>query len=160
MPLLSKIIETDVRLEGRNRTWNIDAFHAENDDMVGTKGRQWFDSCWLPGATSATSERRDSLDSVQHYSYKSYDYRSEIVKGTDHNYLMDPAFGASELWLQRVRAAFPRPLEVRQPMPNGTLLNADELSMTRLYSNSMERRPRRNLSTTGGDVHCMAFWER
>jgi len=101
-----------VRLDEHNRTWNIDAFHAGDDDMVGERGREWFDSCWLPGRTSTSSTRSNFSDVVQHYSHGSYEYRSEIVKGADHNYLMDPAFGASELWLQRVRDACPRPVEV------------------------------------------------
>lgn len=31
---------------------------------------------------------------------------------------MDPAFGASEIWLQRVRDAFPTPVEVRSARKN------------------------------------------
>ncbi|KAF1968838.1 hypothetical protein BU23DRAFT_367960, partial [Bimuria novae-zelandiae CBS 107.79] len=42
VPLLSKIINE----EDPGRTWMIDAFHAQNDNMVGEKGREWFDSCW------------------------------------------------------------------------------------------------------------------
>ncbi|KAF2819063.1 hypothetical protein CC86DRAFT_398971 [Ophiobolus disseminans] len=112
--LLSKIIETDTRLDGHNKTWIVDTFHAEQDDVVGEKGRQWFDNCWLPGRSSTCSARSNSSDIVQHYSHKTYEYRSEIVRGTDHNYLMDPASGASELWLQRVRDACPRPVKVLQ----------------------------------------------
>jgi pimeloyl-ACP methyl ester carboxylesterase len=113
VPLLSKIIEEDVRLDNHTRKWVIDAFHAETDDMVGKKGRQWFDNCWVLGQTSTSGALSNSRDPVQQDSYRSYEYRSTVVKGTDHNYLMDPAFGASELWLQRVRDACPRPVEVQ-----------------------------------------------
>tara|TARA_R110002003_G_scaffold290_6_gene18570 strand:+ start:6127 stop:7035 length:909 start_codon:yes stop_codon:yes gene_type:complete len=112
VPLLSKVIEQDARLDGHNRTWVIDAFHAESDNMVGDRGRQWFDNCWLPGRPSTSSGGRDSFDTVPPSSHESYEYRSKIVEGTDHNFLMDPAFGASELWLRRVRDAFPLPKEV------------------------------------------------
>jgi hypothetical protein len=112
VPLLSRIISEDSRMNGHNRTWTVDTFHAENDDMVGVKGRQWFDNCWLPGRSSTSSSRRDSPDVVQQSTYGSYEYRSEVVKGADHNYLMDPVFGASDVWFKRVRDAIPRPAEV------------------------------------------------
>ena len=54
-----------------DRTWAIDCFHAEHDQMVGDKGRDWFDSIWAP-------------------SQGGYLYQSEQVKGTEHNFLMDP----------------------------------------------------------------------
>jgi hypothetical protein len=112
VPILSKIIEEDDRLAGHHRTLAIDAFHAEHDHMVGERGRQWFDNCWLPGRSSTSSARSNSNDPVQQYSHQSYDYRSEVVKGTDHDYIVDPAFGVSEAWLQRVRDSIPRPIEV------------------------------------------------
>jgi hypothetical protein len=112
VPLLSKLIEGDVRLDNHNRTWVIDAFHAEFDDSVGEKGRQWFDDCWTHGQSSTSDARSESSYPVREYLNESYQYRSEVVKGTEHNYLMDPAFGASELWLQRVRDACPRPVKV------------------------------------------------
>jgi hypothetical protein len=112
VPLLSRIIEEDVRLDNYNRIWVFDAFHAEFDDMVGEKGRQWFDDCWIRGRSSTSSAQSSSSYPVHNYLNESYQYRGEVVKGTEHNYLMDPAFGASELWLRRVRDACPRPLKV------------------------------------------------
>jgi hypothetical protein len=84
--LLSKVISEDDRLTGSNRTWAIDCFHAENDQMVGEKGKQWFNDIWV--------------------SSQSYEYQSCDVKGTEHNFLLDPAFGASEIWLRRVSEAW------------------------------------------------------
>jgi hypothetical protein len=84
--LLSKVIREDDRLIGSNRNWTVDCFHAAVDDMIGEKGRQWFDDCWVESP--------------------SYNYRTEIVKDTDHDFLMDPAFGASEIWLKRVSEAW------------------------------------------------------
>jgi hypothetical protein len=80
--LLSRLISEDDRLTGSNRVWAIDCFHGEHDQLVGDKGRDWFNTIWAPS--------------------QSYEYRSVITKGTEHNFLMDPAFGASEQWLQRV----------------------------------------------------------
>jgi hypothetical protein len=112
VPLISKIIEEDDRLNHHTRTFSIDAFHAASDHMVGEKGRRWFDDCWTLGRSSTSSTRSNLSMPVQQYSHKSYEYRSEVVKGTNHDFLVDPAFGASELWLQRVRDAVPRPVEV------------------------------------------------
>jgi hypothetical protein len=84
--LLPKIISEDNRLQGSNRTWAIDCFHAENDQMVGEKGKQWFNDIWVP--------------------HQSYEYRCCDVEGTEHNFLLDPAFGASEMWLRRVSEAW------------------------------------------------------
>jgi hypothetical protein len=108
VPLLSKILEEDDRLALHNRTLTIDTFHSESDHMVGEKGRQWFDECWLPGRSSTSSARSNSFEAVKQFTHRSYDYQSEAVKGADHDLLMDPAFGASEKWLQRVRGAVPR----------------------------------------------------
>jgi hypothetical protein len=112
VPLLSKIIEEDSRLDGHNRTLTVDAFHAASDHMVGEKGQRWWNACWIPGGSSTSSGRSNSSESLRQYSHQSYDYRSEVVKGSDHDFLLDPAFGASEVWLQRVRDAVPRPDEV------------------------------------------------
>lgn len=115
VPLLSKIIDKHESTDGESRKWVIDAFHAENDEMVGEKGRLWFDECWVPTQNSSASTRsiktiedgvaKEESDSV-------FEYRSAVVAGSEHNYLIDPAYGASEAWLQRVRAAFPLPEEV------------------------------------------------
>ncbi|PVI01523.1 hypothetical protein DM02DRAFT_671197 [Periconia macrospinosa] len=85
-PLLSQIIHDEEGRSGeRGRKWVIDAFHAESDHMVGDKGRVWFDKCWVG---------------------EGYEYRSQVVKGGDHDFLMDPVFGATSVWLERVREAF------------------------------------------------------
>lgn len=99
VPLFSKVIDGNVETEALSREWVIDAFHAENDNMIGEKGRNWFDNCWLPASNSGRNS-------------KSFEYRSAVVKKTDHNFLMDPAHGASEKWLQRVKASFLPPVEV------------------------------------------------
>jgi hypothetical protein len=112
VPLLSKIIKEDGRLDGHTRMLTIDAFHAASDIMVGEKGQRWWDACWLPGRSSTSSARSNPPELVQQYSHQSYEYRSEVVRGTDHDFLVDPAFGASAAWLQRVRDAIPRPVEV------------------------------------------------
>ncbi|KAF2852937.1 hypothetical protein T440DRAFT_497430 [Plenodomus tracheiphilus IPT5] len=107
VPLLSKIISEDDRLIGSSRICVIDTFHAEEDNMVGERGKQWFDECWslTPGAKFSVRHAAAPVASAQ--SPKSYTYRSMTVPGTEHNLLMDPSFGASELWLQRVRESFP-----------------------------------------------------
>jgi hypothetical protein len=109
VPLLSKIIDEDERLVSDSKRWVIDTFHAEQDEMVGEKGREWFDGCWLQGRSPGSS---NSSRIFQQCLRRNYEYRSEIVRDTDHNFLMDPAFGASELWLQRVRDACPSTVEV------------------------------------------------
>ncbi|CAN9141428.1 unnamed protein product [Alternaria alternata] len=80
--LLSKTIAEDDRLAGSNRVWSIDCFHGEHDQLVGDKGRDWFNAIWTPS--------------------QSYQYRPLVIEGTEHDFLMDPTFGASEQWLQRV----------------------------------------------------------
>jgi hypothetical protein len=94
--LLSKILGEDDRLTNHNRTLTIDTFHAESDHMVGERGRQWFGDCWLPGQSSTSGARSNSFEPVQTYSHRTYEYRSEVVKGTDHDHLLEPMFGASE----------------------------------------------------------------
>lgn len=105
VPFFSKLVDGDVRVP-HDRSWAIDTFHAEHDEMIGRKGAEWFDSCWVPGRTSYCSIDSlctgDSHDCV----IRPYEYRSEIVEGSEHNYLMDPCLGASELWLMRVRDSF------------------------------------------------------
>lgn len=76
------------------RAWLINTFHAESDNMVGNKGQVWFDDCWN-GDESTTSPAQYVLD-----------YSSQVVKGSDHDFLLDPIFGASEVWLKRVSEAF------------------------------------------------------
>ncbi|KAF1828788.1 hypothetical protein BDW02DRAFT_643257 [Decorospora gaudefroyi] len=87
--LLSRIISEDNRLTGSNRTWAFDCFHAEHDQMVGEKGKKWFNDVWV--------------------SSPSYEYHSQDVEGTEHNLLMDPKFGASETWLRRVSESWQTP---------------------------------------------------
>lgn len=70
------------------RAWRIDAFHAQTDSMVGTKGRAWFDACWAGEGEGL------------------YTYCRQIVAGADHDFILDPGFGASATWLGRVGGAF------------------------------------------------------
>ena len=75
------------------QSWIIDAFHAESDGMVGAKGQAWFDRCWQGDHTGADDEGAVS-------------YRSQNVKDSDHDFILDPVFGASEHWLKRVAGSF------------------------------------------------------
>ncbi|KAH7400780.1 hypothetical protein DE146DRAFT_611778 [Phaeosphaeria sp. MPI-PUGE-AT-0046c] len=111
VPLLSKILEEEDRMHN-HATLRIDAFHAEHDNMVGQKGGQWFDDCWKK--------------------HPSYHYSSEVVRGTDHDYILDvdPAIGASEKWLRRVRDAVPRPVANVE----GTSLLTNEALSRRTHS--------------------------
>ncbi|KAF2628336.1 hypothetical protein BU25DRAFT_390906 [Macroventuria anomochaeta] len=76
------------------RVWMVDAFHAETDSMVGEKGRVWFDACWMRDE-AATSNSQDV-----------FEYNSQVMKGSDHDFILDPVFGASEAWLKRVSESF------------------------------------------------------
>ncbi|KAL6711222.1 hypothetical protein ACN47E_005753 [Coniothyrium glycines] len=113
--LLSTMIESDSRLDGHSRTWVIDAFHAESDDMVGEKGKQWFDDCWMSNRASESGVESSIAGPSEPSAHAPYFYRSSTVEDGDHNFLMDPAFGASEIWLQRVREAVPESGEIRSP---------------------------------------------
>lgn len=97
--LLKRLINEDERLSGYGRVWNVDAFHAETDGMVGEKGRKWFDECW-------TTERR-AVNQDESEEERACEYSSQVVKGADHDCILDPAFHASEVWLKRVRDAVP-----------------------------------------------------
>lgn len=114
VPLISKMIAEEEGMYESRRYWCIDTFHAQTDAMVGEKGRAWFDSCWMAHQMKpeASEEGRHSSSLPLRNTFK---YRSQVVEGAEHNYLMDPTFGASEMWLQRVRDAFPIPVEVRLP---------------------------------------------
>ena len=70
-------------------TLRIDAFHGEKDYMAGIKGARWFGQCWEMMPEGGKIE-----------------YRSQTVQGTKYNYLMDARFGASKMWLGRMREAF------------------------------------------------------
>lgn len=123
VPLMSKIIDEEDGIDGFGRSWTVDAFHAQTDAMVGEKGRIWFDSCWISHQLTQESFLEENLYSPHSAFRNSYRYRSHVVEGTEHNYLMDPAFGASESWLQRVRDAFPIPVEVREFMHHAPVTN-------------------------------------
>ncbi|KAF2655882.1 hypothetical protein K491DRAFT_598093 [Lophiostoma macrostomum CBS 122681] len=107
VPLLRKIILEDQDRKEDGRRWLVDAYHAETDSMVGARGRVWFDNCWSSGSSDAQSPAVG-----EERSRNSLEYRSETVPYTDHNYIMDPGFGCSERWLERVREAFPQNEEV------------------------------------------------
>ncbi|KAF2262762.1 hypothetical protein CC78DRAFT_545501 [Lojkania enalia] len=111
VPLLSKLIQEASGNGQIQRKWTIDTFHAQADNMVGEKGRIWFDQCWR-NPSSTPSIDHVGTQTVGTEREPSFEYRSEIVRGSEHNYLMDPAYGAAEKWLQRVREAFPQIEEV------------------------------------------------
>lgn len=77
-------------------TWAVDAFHAETDAMVSDRGRVWFDKCW----------QNDRLCTNEAGGLA---YRSQIVEGSDHDFILDPAYGASQKWLERVGATYGLP---------------------------------------------------
>lgn len=112
VPLLSKIIDEEIGLHGRGRSWVVDTFHAQIDAMVGEKGRVWFDSCWMSHQLVPELVMEENVPSSHLPVRNSFKYTSQVVEGTEHNYLMDPAFGASKMWLQRVRDAFSALFEV------------------------------------------------
>lgn len=112
VPLISKIIDEEDGLEGFGRSWKVDTFHAQTDAMVGEKGKIWFDSCWMSHQLTPEPSGKENVQSTYLPIRNSYRYRSVVVEGAEHNYLMDPAYGASELWLQRVRDAFPLLIKV------------------------------------------------
>ncbi|KAG9192867.1 hypothetical protein G6011_11601 [Alternaria panax] len=87
--LLSRTISEDDRLVSSRKIWSIDCFHGEHDQLVGDKGRDWFDAIWTPS--------------------QSYEYRPVVIEGTEHDFLMDPVFGASEQWLRRVSESWQTP---------------------------------------------------
>ncbi|KAJ4985649.1 hypothetical protein SVAN01_08824 [Stagonosporopsis vannaccii] len=112
VPLISKMINEEDGIDGLGRSWTIDTFHAQSDAMVGEKGKAWFNNCWMSHRSTLQSYGESGQCSSQLPLCNIFDYRSQVVEGAEHNYLMDPAFGASEIWLQRVRDAFPIAAEV------------------------------------------------
>lgn len=109
------MIDEEEGVGGLGRLWVVDTFHAQTDAMIGEKGKKWFDSCWMSHQVTTESLLRENVHPVHTAFRNGYRYRSQVVEGTEHNYLMDPAFGASETWVQRVRDAFPIPSEVGNP---------------------------------------------
>ena len=99
--LLSKIIDDEVQSNRNKRRWIIHAFHAEKDNMVGERGRRWFDDCWVSPQVSPAVDDTPTQPPIH------YEYQSKIVPDTTHDYLMDPAFKASEKWFQQIRDSFP-----------------------------------------------------
>ncbi|KAF2204820.1 hypothetical protein GQ43DRAFT_116066 [Delitschia confertaspora ATCC 74209] len=77
------------RASGNWRKWTVDTFHAESDEMIGTRGSLWFDRCWEPALGSADLE-----------------YNSQVVHDASHNALLNPVFGAAGKWMQSVRESF------------------------------------------------------
>lgn len=90
-------------IRDHSRMWTIDTFHAEEDSMVGEKGKHWFDACWTKSRTSSSIANLTESPTLRPDAGQLFEYNSNIVKGGDHNLLMDPAFGASEAWLKRVQ---------------------------------------------------------
>ena len=90
---LRGVITDEAQVSRQSRKWTVDAFHAETDVMVGEKGRVSFDRCWSGEGTDASEQ-------------SGFAYRSQIVDGSDHDFILDPEFGASEKWLERVAESF------------------------------------------------------
>ncbi len=88
--LLCRVLAEDERVAGYAEIWQVDAWHAETDGMVGERGRVWFDACWGEGS------------GVRRESGRRLEYNSRVVRGADHNFILDPVFGACEMWLGRV----------------------------------------------------------
>jgi pimeloyl-ACP methyl ester carboxylesterase len=63
----------------------IDALHSEKDIMSGVSGAKHFDDCW------ATPVIQSNIS-----------FHSKIMKGTNHDSIVDPKLGVSEIWLQNV----------------------------------------------------------
>lgn len=61
----------------------IDALHCEKDIMVGAKGAKHFDACF--GGHS-----------------EDLCYTSKVMKGVNHDSILDPSLGVSEVWLRDV----------------------------------------------------------
>lgn len=91
---LCNIIREESTSNEVRRAWRIEAFHAESDSMVGKKGQAWFNGCW-EGDGAANFELSGALD-----------YSSRIVNRSDHDFILDPMFGASASWLKHVRETF------------------------------------------------------
>jgi pimeloyl-ACP methyl ester carboxylesterase len=90
---LRGIIVEEAQAGQEGRRWVVDAFHAETDAMVGGKGRVAFDRCWF----------NKEMDVQEHSGIR---YRSQVVDGSDHDFILGPQFGASERWLERVAMSF------------------------------------------------------
>jgi hypothetical protein len=122
VPLLVKTLVGEGAGGQTTREWTVHTFHAEVDGMVGDKGRLWYDECWSKFVVLTSSDDASSAESHEHVSLE---YRSEVVPESNHNFVMDPAYGASFKWLQNVREAFsqPRLEEVREDQPLTTLDN-------------------------------------
>ncbi|KAH6625300.1 Alpha/Beta hydrolase protein [Boeremia exigua] len=91
---LRQIISTEELENEERRAWQIETFHAETDSLVGKNGQTWFDGAWT-GEEITESRHPDAIR-----------YSSRIVKGSDHDFILDPAFGASETWLKQVSESF------------------------------------------------------
>nr|KAK5434771.1 hypothetical protein LTR18_010266 [Exophiala xenobiotica] len=63
----------------------FDALHSEKDIMSGASGAKHFDDCWATPITQSTIS-----------------FHSKIMKGTNHDSIVDPKVGVSEIWLQNV----------------------------------------------------------
>lgn len=94
--LFKRSTSQDERIDQQQRVLGVNAFHAETDGMVGFKGRAWFDACWIGDEIGGSSV---------------CEYWSQVVQGADHDFILDPVFGASEVWLERVRGAFDEDVE-------------------------------------------------
>ena len=90
VPLISRMIDEEDGTDGFGRLWLVDTFHAQTDAMVGEKGKVWFDSCWMSHHSTPGRFSKENMHSSYLPFRDSYRYRSQVVEGAEHNYLMDP----------------------------------------------------------------------
>jgi hypothetical protein len=95
--LIPKIIDEEDGTNGFGRLWLADAFHAQTDAMVGEKGKVWLDRCWMSHHSTPARFNKENMHSSYLPFHNSYRYRSRVVGEAEHNYIMDPAFGASKI---------------------------------------------------------------
>ena len=120
VPLLRKIVEDekgDGGSDPADRTWIIDAFHAEHDSMVGEQGRRWFDACWNTTRALGVESQGPAEESASAKASDELEYNSNVVADTGHNLILDPQYGASEKWLVRVRESFVEVSPSKTPRP-------------------------------------------
>ncbi|EXJ66356.1 uncharacterized protein A1O5_10508 [Cladophialophora psammophila CBS 110553] len=63
----------------------IDALHSEKDIMIGASGSRHFDDCWASAVSPSTIT-----------------FNPKIMKGVNHDSILDPTLGVSDIWLQNV----------------------------------------------------------
>ncbi|KIX94809.1 uncharacterized protein Z520_09499 [Fonsecaea multimorphosa CBS 102226] len=86
--LADAVVEQEKRLNqgtADSENLHIDVLHSEKDIMIRPSGSRHFDDCWA----SAISQSKIT-------------FNSKIIKGVNHDSILDPIQGASETWLKCV----------------------------------------------------------